>query len=138
MIPNLNFFFRKFNCFWGWCAVHSKAESFFCIFTLVGNQIVDKRWSFNLNRFYRMGVFALRERVFCIFIVGLGHFVRVWGYLYCNSVSRFFSASLLYIFCLFIKKKIIALIRKREKGSLCSFNLSCQWRKRMHVHSNGI
>ena len=38
---------------------------------------MDKRWSFNLNRFYRMGVFALRERVFCIFIVGLGHFVRV-------------------------------------------------------------
>ena len=40
-----------------------------CVFTLVGNQIVDKRRSFDLNRFYRMGVYALRERVFCAFLV---------------------------------------------------------------------
>ena len=30
---------------------------------------MDKRWSFDLNRFYRMGVYALRERVFCAFLV---------------------------------------------------------------------
>ena len=40
-----------------------------CVFTMVGNQIVDKRWSFDLNRFYRMSVYALRERVFCAFVV---------------------------------------------------------------------
>ena len=49
--------------------VHSKAESLFCVFTLVGNQIVDKRWSFDLNRFYRLGMFVMREKVFCFFLV---------------------------------------------------------------------
>ena len=37
---------------------------------------MDKKWSFDLNRFYRMGVFALRERVFFSFHSGLGSFVR--------------------------------------------------------------
>ena len=35
-----------------WGVVLAKAESFFCVFTLVGDQIVYKRWSFDLNRFY--------------------------------------------------------------------------------------
>ena len=45
--------------------VHPKAESFFCVFTLVGDQIVDKKWSFDLNIFYRLDGFAMREKVFC-------------------------------------------------------------------------
>ena len=36
---------------------------------MIGNQIVDKKWSFDLNRFYRMGMYASRERVFSAFIV---------------------------------------------------------------------
>ena len=27
---------------------------------------MDKRWSFDLNRFYRLGVYALRERFFFV------------------------------------------------------------------------
>ena len=66
---------QKFNCFRGLRAVHSKAESIFCVFIVVGNQIVDKRWSFDLNRFYRVGVHALR-RFFCFFPCCMGPFVR--------------------------------------------------------------
>ena len=29
-----------------------KAKSFFCLFTLVGDQTVYKRWFFDVNRFY--------------------------------------------------------------------------------------
>ena len=36
---------------------------------------MDKRWSFDLNRFYRLGEFAMREKVFCFFLV-LGQIVR--------------------------------------------------------------
>ena len=53
-----------------------KAESFFCVLTLVGNQIVDKRWSFNLNRFCRLGGFAIREKVFCFSLL---FWVLLWG-----------------------------------------------------------
>ena len=37
---------------------------------------MDKIWSFDLNRFYRMGVYALRERVFLCFPCVLGPFVK--------------------------------------------------------------
>ena len=75
----------------------------YCVYTVVRNQIVDKRWLFDLNRFYRMGVYALRERVFCAFLVSW--VVRRGVDLYCNSLSRFFSTSLLYILYLLIKNK---------------------------------
>ena len=73
---------QKFNCFRGLRAVHSKAESIFCVFIVVGNQIVDKRWSFDLNRFYRVGVYALRERIFFLF------FPLLYGP-FCKGVSSF-------------------------------------------------
>ena len=37
---------------------------------------MDKRWSFDLNRFYRLGVFALRERVFLCFPCWAGSFCK--------------------------------------------------------------
>ena len=33
-------------------AVHAKAESIFCFFTLVGDQTVYKSWSYGVNRFH--------------------------------------------------------------------------------------
>ena len=50
--------------------VHPKAENFFCVFTVVGDQIVDKRWSFDLNRFYRLGGFVVREKVLGLVVRG--------------------------------------------------------------------
>ena len=55
-----------------------KLKVSFCVFILVGNQTVDKRWSFDLNRFYRLGMFAIREKVFLFFLL-FGSF--------CNGVS---------------------------------------------------
>ena len=37
---------------------------------------MDKRWSLELNRFYRLGGFAMREKVFCFFLVVLSPLVR--------------------------------------------------------------
>ena len=37
---------------------------------------MDKRWSFDLNRFCRLGGFAMREKAFLFFLVVLGPFVR--------------------------------------------------------------
>ena len=64
---------------------------------------MDKRWSFDLNRFYRMSVCVKGEGFWCFPRV-LGPFVRGLVDLYCNSLSRFFSTSLLYILYLLIKK----------------------------------
>ena len=37
---------------------------------------MDKRWSFDLNRFYGVGVFALREKVFFVFSLLFGSFCK--------------------------------------------------------------
>ena len=50
-----------------------------------------------------------RRRFFCFFLVVLVPFVRGWVSLFCNSVGRYFSASLQYIFCLLIKNIYIQL-----------------------------
>ena len=31
---------------------------------------MDKRWSFKLNKFYRLGGFTVREKVFCFLVFG--------------------------------------------------------------------
>ena len=54
---------------------------------------MDKRRSFDLNRFCRLGGFAMRERVFCFSLFVLGPIVRGRVSLYCNSMGRYFSAS---------------------------------------------
>ena len=36
---------------------------------------MDKRWSFDLNRFYRLGMFAIREKVF-LFSLLFGPFCK--------------------------------------------------------------
>ena len=43
---------------------------------MIGDQIVDKRCSFDLNRFYKLGGFAMREKVFCFSLLFLGPAVR--------------------------------------------------------------
>ena len=57
-----------------------------------------------------MGVFAMREKVFCFFPCCLGPFVRGRVSLHCNLVGRYFSASLQYNFLLIDQKK-----KKRKK-----------------------
>ena len=68
---------------------------------------MDKRWSFDLNRFYGVGVYALMEKFFWFFFCCLGPVVRGYVLLYCNSVGRYFSASLQYNYILIDQKKKI-------------------------------
>ena len=67
------------------CVLSIQRLKFFCVFTVVGDQIVDKRWPFDLNRFYKMGGFAMKEKIFC--------FLVVFGFR-CKGVSVF----ILYFF----------------------------------------